>query len=174
MAPTFYDRANGQNPLGNMITIGPNSLVINSLKLNGAENGTESSTTSDSTKFLAWDVNTIEGGDGGTGPYRVGIFATSTSSRKSSGASYYGIMGLNDNVSELVISLSTESSRSFKDANGVGENASSGYPTLSHWFSGNSFDSWSSTINKNSTVSGRSTGSQYSGFRLVRSAPSDN
>ncbi len=174
MAPTYYDRANGQNPQGNMITIGPNNLVINSLKLNGAENGTESSTTSDSTKFLAWDVNTIEGGDGGTGPYRVGIFATSTSSRKSSGASYYGIMGLNDNVSELVISLSTESSRSFKDANGVGENASSGYPTLSHWFSGYSFDSWSSTINKNSTVSGRSTGSQYSGFRLVRSAPSDN
>jgi len=176
LAPTYNDRANGQNPQGNMPPMGNNNLVINSLKLNGAENGTEAPTTSDSTKFLAYYDSTIEGGDGGTGSYRVGIFATGTSSRKSSGASYYGIMGLNDNVSELVIGLSTENSRSFKDANGIGENAVTGYPSLNHWFSGSYFDNWSSSIYKNSWggVSGRSNGGQYGGFRLVRSAPSDN
>jgi len=177
LAPTYNDRANGQNPQGYMPPMGNNSPVINSLKLNGAENGTEASTTSDSTKFLAYEsYSTIEGGDGGTGSYRVGIFATSTSSRKSSGASYYGIMGLNDNVSELVISLSSENSRSFKDVNGIGENTSTGNPILSHWFSSSYFDNWSGSISKASWsgVSGRSSGGQNGGFRLVRSAPSDN
>lgn len=176
LAPTYNERANGQNPQGNMPLTGNNDQVISVLKLNGAENGTEAPTTSDSTKFLSYNGMTIEGGDGGTGSYRVGVFATNSSSRRSSGASYYGIMGLNDNVSELVISLNTENSRSFKDINGIGENPVTGYPTMNHWFSSSYFDSWSSSISKNnwSGVSGRSSGSQNGGFRLVRSAPSDN
>jgi len=176
LAPTYNDRANGQNPQGNIAPTGNNDQVISVLKLNGAENGTEAPTTSDSTKFLSYSGITIEGGDGGTGSYRVGVFATSSSSRRSSGASYYGIMGLNDNVVELVISLNSEHSRSFKDVNGIGENPSTGYPTMSHWFSSGYFDSWSSSISKNSWsgVSGRSSGGQNGGFRLVRSAPSDN
>ncbi|SDL84912.1 Sulfatase-modifying factor enzyme 1 [Daejeonella rubra] len=176
LAPTYNDRANGQSPQGNMPPMGNNDLLINVLKLNGAENGTEAPTTSDSTKFLAYNGSTIEGGDGGSGSYRVGVFATSSSSRRSSGASYYGIMGLSDNVSELVITLNTENSRSFKDVNGIGENSLTGYPILSHWFSSNFFDSWSSANNKNSWsgISGRANGSQNGGFRLVRSAPSDN
>jgi hypothetical protein len=176
LAPTYNDRANGQTPQGYMSPMGNNDLLINVLKLNGAENGTEAPTTSDSTKFLAYYGNTIEGGDGGTGSYRVGVFATSSSSRKSSGASYYGIMGLNDNVAELVISLSSENSRSFKDVNGIGENSPTGNPIMSHWFSTSYFDNWSGSISKNnwSGVSGRSSGGQNGGFRLVRSAPSDN
>jgi hypothetical protein len=156
--------------------MGNNNLLVNSLKLNGAENGTETPTTSDSTKFLALYDGNIEGGDGGSGAYRVGVFATSSSSRISSGASYYGIMGLTDNASEFVISLNTESSRSFKEANGIGENSSNGTPNINHWFAGTYFDSWSSSIYKNnwSGVSGRSSGGQNGGFRLVRSAPSDN
>ena len=57
--------------------------------------------------------NTIEGGDGGSGPLRVGIFASDTSSRLSSGASYYGIMDMSKNVSEYVISLGSNGSRNF-------------------------------------------------------------
>jgi formylglycine-generating enzyme required for sulfatase activity len=176
LAPSYNDRANGKIPQGNMTPMGNNNLLVNSLKLSGAENGTETSTTSDSTKFLALYDGTIEGGDGGSGAYRVGIFATNSSNRNSSGASYYGIMGLTDNASEFVISLNTEASRSFKDANGIGENSSNGFPNINHWFNVGYFDSWSSIMYKNNWtgVSGRSMGSQNGGFRLVRSAPSDN
>ena len=85
-------------------------------------------------------------------------------------------MGLTDNVSEFVISLSSENSRTYKEVNGIGENSVNGYPNLSHWFSGSYFDSWSSSIYKNNWggVSGRPNGGQNGGFRLVRSAPSDN
>ncbi|WP_395802126.1 SUMF1/EgtB/PvdO family nonheme iron enzyme [Daejeonella sp.] len=176
LAPSYNDRANGKIPQGNMTPMGNNNLLVNSLKLNGAENGTEAPVSTDSTKFLALYDGNIEGGDGGSGAYRVGVFATSSSSRSSSGASYYGIMGLTDNASEFVISLNTESSRSFKEANGIGENSSNGTPNINHWFAGTYFDSWSSSIYKNnwSGVSGRSSGGQSGGFRLVRSAPSDN
>jgi hypothetical protein len=176
LAPSYNDRANGKIPQGNMTPMGNNNLLVNSLKLNGAENGTEAPLSTDSTKFLALYDGNIEGGDGGSGAYRVGVFATSSSSRSSSGASYYGIMGLTDNASEFVISLNTESSRSFKEANGIGENSSNGTPNINHWFAGTYFDSWSSSIYKNnwSGVSGRSSGGQSGGFRLVRSAPSDN
>ena len=176
LAPSYNDRANGKIPQGNMTPMGNNNLLVNSLKLNGAENGTEAPLSTDSTKFLALYDGNIEGGDGGSGAYRVGVFATSSSSRSSSGASYYGIMGLTDNASEFVISLNTESSRSFKEANGIGENSSNGTPNINHWFAGGYFDSWSSSIYKNnwSGVSGRSSGGQSGGFRLVRSAPSDN
>ena len=176
LAPSYNDRANGKIPQGNMTPMGNNNLLVNSLKLNGAENGTEAPLSTDSTKFLALYDGNIEGGDGGSGAYRVGVFATSSSSRSSSGASYYGIMGLTDNASEFVISLNTESSRSFKEANGIGENSSNGTPNINHWFAGTYFDSWSSSIYKNnwSGVSGMSSGGQSGGFRLVRSAPSDN
>jgi hypothetical protein len=176
LAPSYNDRANGKTPQGNMTPTYNNNLVISSLKLSGAENGTETPTAADSTKFLALYDGPIEGGDGGSGAYRVGVFATSSSSRNSSGASYYGIMGLTDNASEFVISLNSEASRSFKEANGIGENSLNGNPIISHWFAGGYFDSWSSIMYKNnwSGVSGRSMGSQNGGFRLVRSAPSDN
>jgi hypothetical protein len=85
-------------------------------------------------------------------------------------------MGLTDNASEFVISLNTEASRSFKEVNGIGENSSNGTPNISHWFAGGYFDSWSSLISKNNWtgVSGRNGGNQNGGFRLVRSAPTDN
>jgi hypothetical protein len=128
----------------------------------------------DSTKFLSLYSNPqIEGGDGGTGAYRVGVFATPTSSRISSGASYYGIMGLTDNVAEYVVSLNTERSRSFKDVNGTGENPA-GYPDASRWFGQGGFISvYQDMIFKNDSVSSRNSGFP-AGFRLVRSAPEEN
>ena len=87
----------------------------------GLENGTE--------RFLNYNVfrryfnpinnngmtnsNQLEGGDGGSGPLRVGIFANDTSSRISSGASYYGIMDMSKNINEYVISLGSNGSRNF-------------------------------------------------------------
>ena len=161
LAPTSGDRANGKEPIH---FPGGNPEVIYRLKLNSAENGAESPLGVDSTKFLA-NIYDIEGGDGGSGAYRVGVFATSTSSRRSSGASYYGVIGLTDNVAESVISLNTEISRSFKDVNGLGENSSSGNPAVNHWLNTSWMISGQSMVNKGSGVSYRGSSTDRSGFR---------
>ena len=172
LAPRPFDKANGQRPpMMGML----NSNMIYNLKLDGPETGTEAPLGVDSTKFLSLYSNPqIEGGDGGTGAYRVGVFATPTSSRISSGASYYGIMGLTDNVAEYVVSLNTERSRSFKDVNGTGENPA-GYPDASRWFgqTGGFVSVYQDMIFKNDSVSSRNSGFP-AGFRLVRSAPEEN
>lgn len=174
LAPAFNDRANGPQEGHVMPGDNSNNVMTTVLKLNGPENGSEGPTISDSTKYLS-NIMNIEGGDGGNGAYRVGVFATDKSSRKSSGASYYGIMGLSDNVGEFVVSLSSEVARSFKDANGLGENNHFGSPPISHWLNTTWIDNWTLMIFKNgwSGVSGRYGGATTGGFRLVRSAPSD-
>ncbi len=66
------------------------------------EDGTETINTPNANcHFLN---NPILGGDGGTGPLRVGIFATaSTTTREQTGATYYGIMEMSGNVYEYVV-----------------------------------------------------------------------
>jgi len=56
----------------------------------------------------------ITGGDGGAGPVRVGIFATSTTNtRAAAGASYWGVLNLSDNLGEYYYRhLAGQSSRS--------------------------------------------------------------
>ncbi|MCS6895900.1 MAG: SUMF1/EgtB/PvdO family nonheme iron enzyme [Bacteroidia bacterium] len=72
--------------------------------LSGAEDGTETFITPGA-NARAID-QTITGGDGGAGPCRVGIFATpSTNTRAASGASYWGVMNLSDNVLEYYYDL---------------------------------------------------------------------
>jgi formylglycine-generating enzyme required for sulfatase activity len=67
--------------------------------LSGAENGTETFTDPGANMHRITDA--ITGGDGGTGPARVGIFATpSTNTRAAAGASYWGVLNLSDNVGE--------------------------------------------------------------------------
>ena len=113
----------GEYAWGNDTTIARISNMTSNVKFifSGLENGTE--------RFLNYNVfrryinpinnngmtnsNQIEGGDGGSGPLRVGIFANDTSSRISSGASYYGIMDMSKNVNEYVISLGSNGSRNF-------------------------------------------------------------
>jgi len=55
-----------------------------------------------------------------SGPVRVGIFATATSSRHAAGASYYGVMNLADNVAELVVSTGDATGRAFTNEPGDG------------------------------------------------------
>jgi formylglycine-generating enzyme required for sulfatase activity len=54
------------------------------------------------------------------GPVRVGIFATTTSSRHDAGASYYGAMNLADNVTELVVATGDATGRAFTNEPGDG------------------------------------------------------
>jgi formylglycine-generating enzyme required for sulfatase activity len=54
------------------------------------------------------------------GPVRVGIFATTTSSRHDAGAGYYGAMNLADNVTELVVATGDATGRAFTNEPGDG------------------------------------------------------
>lgn len=54
------------------------------------------------------------------GPLRVGIFATPTSDRVRSGASYWGILDLSGNVAERVISVGSAAGRGFAGTHGDG------------------------------------------------------
>jgi len=66
------------------------------------EDGTEIINTPDAN--CHYINNAILGGDGGTGPVRVGIFATAaTTTREQTGATYYGIMEMSGNVYEYVV-----------------------------------------------------------------------
>ncbi|MBS1643869.1 MAG: hypothetical protein JST36_02435 [Bacteroidetes bacterium] len=63
---------------------------------------------------------------------RTGVFATASSNRTTSGASYYGVMDLSGNVEEYMIHLGSVAGRSCKYVpNGNGEIAASGNAKLS-------------------------------------------
>lgn len=66
------------------------------------EDGTEVSLTNGANAHYV--SNNLVGGDGASGPIRVGIFATpATSSRVETGATYYGIMEMSGNVWEQCV-----------------------------------------------------------------------
>lgn len=64
---------------------------------------------------------------------RCGAFANSTSSRTTSGASYYGIMELGGSAWERVVGVYTSTGRSFTGSHGDGSITSSGYANNSDW-----------------------------------------
>jgi formylglycine-generating enzyme required for sulfatase activity len=65
------------------------------------------------------------------GPFRVGSFAKSNSSRQSSGASFWGIMDLTGNVHENTVSVAN--GRSFTGNHGDGTLSSNGYANATAW-----------------------------------------
>ncbi|MFH1004404.1 MAG: SUMF1/EgtB/PvdO family nonheme iron enzyme [Bacteroidota bacterium] len=65
------------------------------------ENGTEVLTTGNSNCVSVIFVN----GDGGQGPVRAGIFSTSSSTRTTAGASYYGAMEMSGNIIEFTVAM---------------------------------------------------------------------
>lgn len=60
-------------------------------------------------------------GSGIAGPVRVGIFATTNSTRYTAGAGYYGVLNLADNVFEIVVSVGAPDGRAFTPQHGDGE-----------------------------------------------------
>ncbi len=54
------------------------------------------------------------------GPLRVGIFATSTSTRETSGAGYYGVMELSGNASERAVTVGNPTGRNFSASSTTG------------------------------------------------------
>ncbi len=143
------------------------------------ENGTEFIINYNIYKRLFDLTSNVQGGDGGTGPYRVGIFATDTSSRISSGASYYGIMDLSKNISQTVISAGNSSSRTLSyKKHGDGMLTYNGLSDSNEFLTPpNNMGIYNNIyLYKQYSVSDRSTynSPQFTGFRSVRTAPTDN
>lgn len=156
------------------------------LDYSGIENGTE--------KFANYNIykrylnpiwgganvnsKTYNGGDGGDGPYRVGIFATDSSTRITSGATYYGIMDFSKNVSKLVINTGSSIGRNFSyKKHGDGVLNAYGSPDTNEFLpvnSGGPAMSGNATNGKQFAISERFTYGVFTGFRSVRTAPSDN
>jgi formylglycine-generating enzyme required for sulfatase activity len=160
--------------------------TYNVLNYSGIENGTEIFSNYNIYKRSINPIysvssaiyKTVSGGDGGDGPYRVGIFATDSSSRISSGASYYGIMDFSKNMYQMVVNIGSSTSRtlSYKKhgdgmLNNYGNSDNSEFSNLS-----NNIVGGISYLYKQSAISDRSTyySPQFSGFRSVRTAPTDN
>jgi hypothetical protein len=66
-------------------------------------------------------------------PMRVGAFATNVSSRLEAGASFYGIMNLNDNVAERYVNVSTREGRNFTGLHGDGKLDGQGFANVENW-----------------------------------------
>lgn len=66
------------------------------------------------------------GGNGGSGPLRAGIFATSGATRAQAGASYWGIMELSGNLVERTVTVGHANGRKFTGLHGDGILTSTG------------------------------------------------
>lgn len=86
--------------------------------ISGSEDGTESISTASAN--ANYNNTTFTGGDAGQGPLRSGIFATSSSTRESSGASYYGVLDLSGNLKERVVTIGNATGRNFTGSHGNG------------------------------------------------------
>lgn len=94
------------------------SVVTAADALSGNEDGSETVTTSDANAHFSG--TSLTGGDGSQGPLRVGIFATSSSSRDSAGSGYYGPMELSGNLTERTVTVGNAAGRAFTGGHGDG------------------------------------------------------
>jgi len=120
---------------------------------------------------------------GGGGPCRVGIFATTSSTRAQAGASYWGIMELSGNLWKRPMSVGSTEGRAFTGSNGSGVLNSSGQATNSDWnsidakgtgFRGGNYnnDAPLARVSDRIYAALTSTGAGYDfGWRAVRAAP---
>ncbi len=118
------------------------------------------------------------------GPYRSGIFASSlTTDRERSGASYYGIMEMSGNLSEMAVTIGTPEGRAFKGNHGDGQLSPNGeanelsWPPITGEGGGLFGGSWFSLAeqlwinDRRSATNGNVGYFNDVGFRCVRSAP---
>ncbi|NOQ21816.1 MAG: SUMF1/EgtB/PvdO family nonheme iron enzyme [Candidatus Aegiribacteria sp.] len=99
----------------------------------GTENGTETISTDVSNGACLYGNNSFIGGDGGIGPLRAGIFARSATDRKSSGATYFGIMEMSGSLWESMGTLGNATGRGFAGSHGDGIMSADGYANISDW-----------------------------------------
>jgi formylglycine-generating enzyme required for sulfatase activity len=108
-----------------------NTALTSATSISGTESGSE--VISNSGANSNYNNVTFVGGDGGQGPLRVGVFATTSSNRQRSGAGAYGALDLSGNLSERVVSIGQSQGRQFLGSHGDGNLSSGGYATNSDW-----------------------------------------
>lgn len=81
---------------------------------------------------LPTNANCLYGNSLG-GPTRVGVFATTNSTRQSSGAGYYGVMELNGNMRERAITVGNNAGRVFTGLHGDGQVSAAGNANVTNW-----------------------------------------
>ncbi len=107
------------------------TAITQALVISGSEDGTETITTANAN--CNYGSATFSGGDAGQGPLRCGIFATGSSTRVTSGASYYGVMELSGNLWERPVTVGNSTGRAFTGLHGDGVLSSSGYADVTNW-----------------------------------------
>ena len=121
LPPVTNERANGTN-------IGWDSQPT----LSGTENGTEFAVNWSQGDFIR-SGSTVNQGDGGNGPLRVGLLATSSSNRRISNKTYYGIDNLGDHIPEWMVSAGNVAGRSFMGNHGDGLLHTDGHANQGTW-----------------------------------------
>lgn len=119
-----------------------------------------------------------------SGPVRAGIYATNNSTRARSGAGYYGVMELSDNVHEQAVTVGNTTGRGFMGTHGDGFLSAGGDADAPSWpgtggtgagLRGASYDAYivtSGTISsRGSAATAPSSKGYKQGFRAVRTAP---
>ncbi|PIQ86545.1 MAG: hypothetical protein COV74_04470 [Candidatus Omnitrophica bacterium CG11_big_fil_rev_8_21_14_0_20_45_26] len=100
--------------------------------LSGTEDGTETCSTSNAN--INMNNTSYTGGDGGRGPLRAGIYATSSvTSRERAGAGYYGVLQMADNLFEWVVTVGNSWGIRFTGTHGDGKLNTNGYATNTDW-----------------------------------------
>ncbi len=101
--------------------------------ISGTEDGTETITSDTSSGGCNYGNKAHTGGDAGSGPLRVGIFATASSTRVSAGASYWGIMELSGNLWERPVTVGHATGRAFTGLHGNGVLNTAGDADVTAW-----------------------------------------
>ncbi len=175
-SPAVGEPASGSTCAGD-----PNLTAATGISNSGAANETASNTSASAVYNNQASVQ---------GPLRSGALATSSSTRTTAGAGFYGIMDLSGNATEQVVSIGNSTGRSFTGSHGNGALNANGNADISTWpgyvtnantgatGSGKRGGSWediadrlliSDRFQANSTVTTRD---RKTGFRAARSLPS--
>lgn len=117
------------------------------------------------------------------GPYRVGIYATATSSREAAGASYWGVLDLGGNLWERPVTIGHATGRAFTGAHGNGELSAAGSADVAGWPGDDSVGAgfragafmykaeWTRTSDRENAATVYAPRCSDYGARAVRSAP---
>ena len=111
-------------PVANEFACGSISQIT-AATISGNEDGTETISAPANSNI---NHGSFSGGDGGTGPLRAGIFATSNN-RVYSGSGYYGNMDLSAGIQEFCVTVGKPLGRSFLGTHGDGILDASGNAT---------------------------------------------
>ena len=112
-----------------------NTTITAAATISGTEDGTETITTANAN--CNYNNSTFTGGDAGQGPLRVGIFATGSSTRQTSGAGFYGVMELSGSLWEPLVSVMDSQAgttvSTFTGVQGDGSLSANGNADTANW-----------------------------------------